>query len=53
MLKARELVVDTGLPVAEISVRVGYRSEFSFSKMLKKNLGETPGEVRKMEATRH
>ena len=53
MLKARELLVDTGLSVAEISERVGYRSEFAFSKAFKKNLGETPGEVRKMEARRH
>jgi len=53
MLKARELLVDTGLPVAEVSERVGYRSEFAFSKAFKKNLGETPGEVRKIAATRH
>jgi len=53
MLKARELLVDTGLPVAEISERVGYSSEFAFSKAFKKNLGETPGEVRKTATARH
>ncbi|HJP34683.1 MAG TPA: AraC family transcriptional regulator [Gammaproteobacteria bacterium] len=52
MLKARELLVDTGLPVAEISERVGYRSEFAFSKAFKKNLGETPGEVRRIAMQR-
>jgi len=53
MLKARELLVDTGLSMAEISERVGYRSEFAFAKAFKKNLGETPGEVRKSGATSH
>ena len=47
MLKARELLMDTALPIAEISERVGYRSEFAFSKAFKRNLGETPGAVRK------
>jgi AraC-like DNA-binding protein len=47
MLKAREMLLDTGLAVADISERVGYQSEFAFSKAFKKNLGETPGEVRK------
>jgi AraC family transcriptional activator of mtrCDE len=53
MIKARELLVDTGLPVADISERVGYSSEFAFSKAFKKNLGETPGEVRKFACLAH
>lgn len=53
MLKARELLLDTVLPLVEISERVGYRSEFAFSKAFKKNLGETPGEVRRAAAQAH
>ena len=50
MLKARELLLDTSLTLGRISERVGYRSEFAFSKAFKKRLGHTPGYVRREAA---
>jgi AraC-like DNA-binding protein len=50
MLKARELLLDTSLTLGRISERVGYRSEFAFSKAFKKLLGRTPGYIRKEAA---
>ena len=47
MLKARELLMDTSLTLCRISERVGYRSEFAFSKAFKKLLGHTPGNIRR------
>ncbi len=47
MLKAREMLTETTLPISLISEKVGYQSEFSFSKAFKKMTGLTPGTVRK------
>ncbi len=47
MLKAREMLTETTMPVSQISEKVGYQSEFSFSKAFKKMTGLTPGAVRK------
>jgi len=47
MLKAREMLVETTMPINLISEKVGYSSEFSFSKAFKKMTGLTPGAIRK------
>ena len=47
MLKAREMLKETTLPISLISEKVGYQSEFSFSKAFKKLTGQTPGALRK------
>ncbi len=47
MLKAREMLIETTMPINLISEKVGYQSEFSFSKAFKKVTGLTPGAVRK------
>ena len=47
MLKAREMLEATTMPIKLISEKVGYQSEFSFSKAFKKMTGLTPGAVRK------
>ncbi len=47
MLKAREMLTNTAMPISLISEKVGYQSEFSFSKAFKKMTGLTPGVVRK------
>jgi len=46
MLKAREMLVETTIPVGQISQKVGYQSEFSFSRAFKKMTGLTPTAVR-------
>lgn len=47
MLKAHELLVNTALPIHQISEMIGYKSEFSFSKAFKKFTGVSPGEIRR------
>lgn len=47
VLKAREMLADTTMPISLISEKVGYNSEYSFSKAFKKMTGLTPGSVRK------
>ncbi|MCP4984365.1 MAG: AraC family transcriptional regulator [Gammaproteobacteria bacterium] len=47
MLKAREMLKETSMPISVISEKVGYQSEFSFSRAFKKMTGLTPGSVRK------
>lgn len=47
MLKAHELLLDTALSISQIADKVGYQSEFSFSKAFKKLTGVSPGESRK------
>jgi len=51
MLKARELLLDTCLPLGRIAERVGYRSEFALSKAFKKQFGSPPGDMRKESAS--
>ena len=48
MLKARELLLDTSLSVAQVAHAVGYQSEFSLTKAFKRLFGITPGAVRNM-----
>jgi len=50
MLKARELLIDTDMPIGHISLNVGYQSEFAFAKAFKKLLGVTPGAARRAAA---
>jgi len=47
MLKARELLLDTTLSLGRISEKVGYRSEFAFSKAFKRLVGCAPGNIRR------
>ena len=47
MLKARELLVGTTLPICDIAETVGYQSEFAFAKAFKKIVGNTPGSLRR------
>jgi len=47
MLKAREMLTETTMPINLISEKVGYQSEFSFSKAFKKMTGLSPGAIRK------
>ena len=51
MLKAREMLTETTMPISQISEKVGYQSEFSFSKAFKKMTGLTPGTIRKSIST--
>ena len=46
MLKARELLRDTPLPIAHVAEAVGYGSEFSFSKAFKRFYGIPPGQAK-------
>lgn len=50
MLKARELLSDTNLPISQISAKVGYQSEYAFAKAFKKMTGDTPGSIRRIVA---
>jgi len=47
MLKARELLQNDSISVAEVASQVGYRSEFSFAKAFKRYHGQGPGAVRR------
>lgn len=47
MVKARELLTSTSMPISEVSEAVGYQSEFAFSKAFKKIVGDTPGSLRR------
>ena len=47
MNKARELLVDTSLSIAEVSERAGYSDYFYFSKLFKRIYGMTPAQFRK------
>ncbi|MDF2835488.1 MAG: yesS 2 [Paenibacillus sp.] len=44
--KAKELLCDSNLSIAEISSIVGYKDPFYFSKVFKKTSGEAPSEFR-------
>jgi len=46
MLKARELLLDTSLSMAQVADAVGYQSEFSFAKAFTRLFGAPPGTVR-------
>lgn len=44
--KAKELLADVSVNVKDISTRVGYRDSNYFTKVFKRNTGETPSEYR-------
>ena len=46
MLKAKDLLENTSLGLFEISSKVGYSSEASFSRAFKKEFSQNPGQVR-------
>lgn len=50
--KARELLINTTLPLKDISEQVGYYNVSSFTRRFKLNQGCTPGEYRKSNATK-
>jgi AraC-like DNA-binding protein len=47
MLKARELLRDSSMSIAQVAQAVGYESEFSFGKAFKRVVGIPPGESRR------
>lgn len=46
VLRALELLGSTGLSIAEISSRCGFKSTFHFARMVKQQTGKTPSEMR-------
>ena len=46
MGEAQELLMNTGLPIAEIADRLGYGNVCHFNAMFKKNIGLPPGKFR-------
>lgn len=46
VLKAVEYLTHTGLSITEIAIRCGFKSTFHFARMVKKQMGKTPTEVR-------
>ncbi len=42
MLQAKELLLESNIPVGEIAERVGYQSEAAFNRVFKKNAKRTP-----------
>lgn len=49
MIRAKELLLDTDLSVAEIAEACGYESPSHFSRFYKQHFGETPAETRKAD----
>lgn len=47
MLEARELLRDPALSIAAVASRVGYHSEFAFSRTFKRFHGDSPGTARR------
>ena len=47
MRKAEELLADTGRPVHEIAVEIGYMDSLYFSKLFRRHTGMTPMDYRK------
>lgn len=47
IVKARQLLSDTEIPIGELSERCGFSSESYFQAMFKKQSGVTPGQYRK------
>jgi len=46
MQRAKQLLLDTALPVYEIAQKAGYESELAFTKTFKKQTGKTPRQFR-------
>lgn len=49
MLKAREMLCQGNIPLKYISEKVGYQSEFAFSRAFKKYSGVSPGAFRRTQ----
>lgn len=47
MQRAKELLLETQLPLYEVASRVGYESDLAFTKTFKKHIGTTPTRFRK------
>ena len=47
MLKAQNFLLESNMPVSQISEHVGYGSEFAFAKTFKKIIGVAPGDYRR------
>lgn len=47
VLKAIELLAQTGLPVNEIAARCGFKTSYHFARLVKKQTGRSPTEIRK------
>ncbi|MNE86684.1 HTH-type transcriptional regulator YesS [compost metagenome] len=48
MQKAKELLLKTNLPIAEIASRTGYQAVKYFNKLFKEHEGMSPGQYRSM-----
>ncbi len=46
MLRAHQLLTDTGLPVAKVAAMVGYEGTSNFHRLFRERFGETPAQVR-------
>ncbi|RHJ92200.1 AraC family transcriptional regulator [Olsenella sp. AM05-7] len=46
MLRAHQLLTDTGLPVAKVAAMVGYEGTSNFHRLFREHFGETPAQVR-------
>jgi len=52
IVKAKELLETTNMPIQEVGNRIGYRNVTSFIRMFKKITGQTPGDYRKTHSFR-
>jgi len=52
IIRATELLCESGLSITEVMSRVGYESQSSFSKIFKQILGVTPGNFKKVSLRR-
>ena len=50
MQQARQLLIETRLPLIEVATRSGYQSESSFSRVFKKRFDRSPAEFRREHA---
>ena len=48
-MKAKDLLTQPSLAIAEIADRVGYRDRLYFQRVFKKYVGMTPGEYRERQ----
>lgn len=46
MLRAHQLLTDTGLPVVKVAAMVGYEGTSNFHRLFRERFGETPAQVR-------